>query len=67
MGRIPDVMGSLGLPPTSSSKLTEGHKKAIVGMFANGTSIQKLAEWYGVPQAEIREVLRPFVRLQVGR
>ena len=60
-------MGSLGLPPASSSKLTDGHKKAIVGMFANGTSIQKLAEWYGVPQAEIREVLRPFVRLQVGR
>ena len=36
-------------------------------MFANGTSILKLAEWYSVPQAEIREVLRPFVRLQVRR
>lgn len=67
MGSVPELMDSLRLPVASSSRLTEGHKKAIVGMFANGTSIQKLAEWYSVPQAEIREVLRPFVRLQVGR
>ncbi len=50
-----------------SSKLTDGHKRAIVNMFANGTSVPKLAEWYGVSQAEIREVLRPHVRIQIGR
>ena len=48
------------------STLTEGHKKAIVGMYAHGTSVADLAKWYRVSQAEIREVLRPHVRLDVG-
>jgi len=51
----------------SGSTLTEGHKKAIVGMYAHGTSVADLARWYKVSQAEIREVLRPYVRLDDGR
>ncbi len=48
-------------------ELTEGHKRAIVSMFASGTSIRQLAEWYRVSQDEIREVLKPHVRLVKGR
>ncbi len=46
-----------------SSRLNEGQKRAIVQMFATGTSVRDLAEWYQVTQAEIREVLRPHVKL----
>lgn len=43
--------------------LTEGHKKAIVQMYANGSSIRELARWYKVTPAEIREILRPHVKM----
>ncbi len=66
MMEIPSLDTDLGSIKVSST-LTDGHKRAIVNMFANGTSIPKLAEWYGVTQAEVREVLRPHVRFQVGR
>lgn len=48
-------------------ELTDGHKRAIVAMFASGTSVRELAEWYRVSQDEIREVLKPHVRLVKGR
>ena len=51
----------------STFTLSEGHKKAIVGMYAHGASIPDLAKWYKVSQKEIREILRPHVRLQDGR
>jgi Mor family transcriptional regulator len=44
------------------SMLNEGHKKAIVQMYANGTRIPDLASWYKVSQAVIREVLKPHIR-----
>ena len=47
--------------------LNEGHKKAIVQMYANGASIRDLSTWYKVSQEVIREVLRPYVRLSTGR
>lgn len=46
-------------------QLTEGHKKAIIQMFAHGTSIKDLATWYKTDADTIREVLRPHVRLGV--
>lgn len=52
--------------PETESALTEGHIRAIVGMFANGTSVSKLASYYNVPQAEIRRVLRPYVSMHVA-
>jgi hypothetical protein len=45
--------------------LNEGHKKAIVQMFAHGTSIRELAEWYKVDQGTIRELLRPHIKFAV--
>ena len=47
--------------------LTDGHRKAIVQMYANGESIRNLATWYRVSQDEIREILRPHVRLSTGK
>lgn len=44
------------------SMLNEGHKKAIVQMYANGARIPDLASWYKVSQAVIREVLKPHIR-----
>jgi hypothetical protein len=45
-------------------ELTEGHKAAILEMFANGVSIRDLAQWYRVDQETIREVLRPHVKIR---
>lgn len=50
--------------PEPQSNLTEGHIRAIVGMYANGTPVPKLASFYNVSQAEIRSVLRPYVSMQ---
>jgi hypothetical protein len=44
-------------------ELTEGHKRAILDLFADGTSVRDLAQWYGVDQATIRDVLLPYVKL----
>jgi hypothetical protein len=49
----------------SADSLTEGEKKAIVGMFAHGTGVRDLAEWYEVDQATIREVLKPHVKFAI--
>jgi hypothetical protein len=59
--------GSMSKPepkPAAKPKVEveEGHRKAIVQMFANGSSIPDLAKWYKLSQAEIREVLRPYVK-----
>jgi len=45
--------------------LNDGHKKAIVQMFAHGTSIRDLAQWYKVDQDTIRAILRQHVSLAV--
>ena len=44
------------------SKLSDGHKKAIVQMYAAGSSIQDLATWYRVTSAEVREVLNERIQ-----
>ncbi len=44
-------------------ELTEGHKRAILAMYADGTSVRDLAAWYRVDQATIRAVLEPHVKL----
>ena len=54
------------LTPQPSAKLSEGEKKAIVQMFAHGSSIPDLANWYKVSQADIREVLRPHVQFGIS-
>ena len=61
---------SLSAPEPESqpeSVLSEGHIRAIVGMFAHGTSIPQLASYYKVSQAEIRKVLRPYVTMRGDR
>ena len=45
-------------------ELTDGHKSAIVQMYAHGTSIKDLAAWYNVDRDTIREVLRPHVKFE---
>lgn len=47
---------------TASTRLSDGEKRAIVQMFAHGSSIPDLASWYKVTQADIREVLKPHVQ-----
>jgi hypothetical protein len=47
----------------SELELTEGQKRAILDMFADGTSVRDLATWYRVDQATIRAVLEPHVKL----
>lgn len=59
--------GSMSKPETRPAakpnvELAEGHRKAIVQMFANGSSIPDLAKWYKLSQAEVREVLKPYVK-----
>ena len=47
---------------SASTRLSDGEKRAIVQMFAHGSSIPELASWYKVTQADIREVLKPHVQ-----
>ncbi|MCB0215672.1 MAG: hypothetical protein H6648_01095 [Caldilineae bacterium] len=47
---------------SASTRLSDGEKRAIVQMFAHGSSIPDLASWYKVTQADIREVLKPHVQ-----
>jgi Mor family transcriptional regulator len=46
-------------------ELNEGHKRAIVQMFAHGARIADLAKWYKTDPETIREVLRPHVKMGV--
>lgn len=59
-----EIEGLVPAAPQPTSALTDGHIRAIVGMYANGTSVPKLASFYNVSQAEIRRVLRPYVSMQ---
>jgi hypothetical protein len=52
-------------PVPVASQLTDGHKRAIVQMYATGASVPDLAKWYRVDQATIREVLRPHIKFGV--